>query len=277
MTPLRAVLLTLIVVGLAWVGAGLFGDSAYPASEEAMRKLALGESRAALAQYRALQQERPDLRQFDVNAALAALRTGDSPRALLDLSAATRAEDPVVRSTAYYDRGNVLFSMRRLADARASWIDSLRVDPAQRDAKFNLEVVDALIDLLGDRDGPGNGGQQPGQGQGQGQSQGQGQGQGQGSGPGSSPGPRGPSGAGGPQQGGGQGGTQGQGGDRNPGASARPSVGQAIIQFRRDKSIEEALLVLEALEAEQRGLEGLLEGTVPRRTGPGAGGGAPLY
>src|SRR5206468_1351322 len=53
-----------------------------------------------------------------------------------------------VRSAAYYARGNTLFGLGRFLDARAAWVDSLRADPTQRDAKVNIELVDGLIGEL---------------------------------------------------------------------------------------------------------------------------------
>lgn len=260
---LRGLLSVLIVVGLAWIGAGLFGDPAYLANQEAGERLAAGQTRVALIQYRTLQRERPDLRELEVNAGNAAFLSGDNNRALLDQTAATRAEDPVIRSAAFYSRGIVLFALGRLQDARASWVDSLRADPARRDAKYNIEVVDLLQEAL-DAAGQPQPGQQPGNQPGQG-------GPPQ---PGNQPGQPGQSGPPQPGPSGNPGtGPVPSGAPGGPNASGPPSIGQALIQFRRSLSIEDAMRALDALEAQQRGLQGLLEGNVQQRTPQGA----PLY
>jgi len=264
---LRAVLVTALLVGLAWLAAAILGDPAYLANEEANARFADGDPRGALARYRALQRERPELVELGVNAGNASYRVGDFARALAEHSAALRASDPAVRATAAYDRGDTLFRLGRYDDARASWVDSLRADPAGRDAKFNIEVVDSLFAELAQQGTPGNtapqqGQQSPGSGQAPAQRPQQGP---AGQQPGQPPPGRAPGGPG-----------QGRPPDPNePLVSPPPSVGQALGQFRRNLTVEEAFRVLEALRGEQRGVQGLLEGP-PRRPGP-SGQGPPLY
>src|SRR5207245_6848170 len=49
------------------------------------------------------------------------------------------------RAIAFYDRGNALFRQGRLLDARASYMEALRLDPTDRDAKFNIEIIGRLL------------------------------------------------------------------------------------------------------------------------------------
>lgn len=252
----RTLLLLPIAVGLAWIAAGLLGDRSYLDNESASGSYASGDSRAALVRFRTLQRVRPELRELDVNAGVAQVAAGDPARALLDFTSALRSGDARVRAAAFYDRGNALFALGRLDDARVAWTDSLRADPDGRDAKYNIEVVDRLAaGEAGDADAD----PKPGQSAGPQASPAPG-GQSQ-PGAGGSPRP----GAGGSPQPGAGGSPQPGAGSPPPGASGPPSVGQAVIEFRRNLSIDEALRVLDALEAEQHGVQGLLEGTPPRR------------
>ncbi|MSQ37461.1 MAG: tetratricopeptide repeat protein [Chloroflexi bacterium] len=265
----------LLLVSLGWLGAALVGDAAYLANEEAGDRFAAGDHRGALARYRALQRERPELVELGVNAGNASYRLGDFARALADHSAALRVSDPGLKAIASYDRGNTLFRQARYEDARVAWVDSLRIDPTARDAKYNIELVDALLDDLAEQRAAGS---QPGPqsppGPNPGQVPGQVPGQRPQPGQAGQPGPPGP-----PQPGQVPGGDPGQiprAPDRTePPQPPPPSVGQAIGQFRRNLTVDEAFRVLEALRGEQRGIQGLIEGA-PRRQGS-AGQGGPLY
>ena len=271
MSTLRALLLVLLAVGLGWLGAALVGDPAFLANEDAGDRFAAGDHRGALARYRALQRDRPELVELGVNSGNASYRLADFARALVDHSAALRVTDPAMKATASYDRGNTLFRLARYEDARAAWVDSLRIDPNAQDAKYNIEFVDALLDDLAAQRASGS--QQVPQSQ-PGQDPGQVPGQRPQPGQAGQPGPPGP-----PQPGQVPGGDPGQlprPPDRNePPQSPPPSVGQAVGQFRRNLTVDEAFRVLEALRGEQRGIQGLIEGA-PRRQGP-AGQGGPLY
>jgi len=249
-----------IVAASVWAWATAAIDPAYSGNEAANAEFASGDFGAALERYRALQRARPGLAQLRVNAGNTLYRLADYPRALADHDIAITSTDPVVRAVAFYDRGNTLFRLGRFGDARESYKDGLRLDPANRDAKVNLELVDRLLRPLLPTDQPGQQGGQgpnipapPQQGGQQGQQPQQGQQaaagqQGQGSQP----------------QSGGQ-------DSSNTGASA-PSLNRAVEDFRRNLTAEEALRLLDALRAQHRGVETLIEGRQPTRPGQ-----EPLY
>jgi len=153
------------------------------------------------------------------------------------------------RAIAFYDRGTSLFRLGRVVEARAAYVEALRLDPTDRDAKFNIEVIDRILAQISPRPNPTT---QPGQ---------------RTAPPGQSPQPGGSPGATGPA------GSQVPAGTPLPGATGptgtpQPeSVQSALTNFRRDLTIEEALRLLDALRGEQRGLPALLEGTGVRRGG----------
>jgi len=219
--------------------------------DEANAQFARGDVRGALTKYRDLQLQRPGVPELAVNVGNAQQELGDLPRSLLSYQQALEAAKGKTRAAANYDRGNALFHLGRIVDARAAYVESLKADPGDRDAKFNIELIDRLLAQL-----------QPQQQQQQGQPQ---------------PGRSVPPGAGQSPQAGGQNPQQGQpqpGGqpqgaqpptDNRAGASAPPSVNQALTDFRKDLSVDEALRLLDALRGEQRGVEGLIEGQGTRR------------
>lgn len=219
---------------------------------------------AAVARYRDLQARRPAAPEISINLGNALAAEGEHERALVEYSRGIANARGTTRAIAFYGRATSLFRLGRVLDSRAAYVEVLRLDPNDRDAKFNIEVIDRILSEL-DPQGdpstqPGQGSPQPGQGSPQ---PGQGSPQpGQQSGPpGGSPQPSGAAASGVPS------------GTPPPGATGptRPrdpqSVQSALTDFRRNLTVEEALQLLDALRGEQRGLPALLEGTGVRRGG----------
>jgi len=240
---------------LGLLGAALLGVTACGPSDpvaadvDAANDLYQRDPAAALSRYRDLQVARPASPEIAVDLANTLAKLNDHDRALVAYGRALdNAKAGSARAIAFYDRGNSLFRLGRILDARASYVEALRLDPTDRDAKFNIELIDKILDLVRPQ------AQNP-----QGQTPPPGQQPPPGGSPG--PGPSGPSGSGAP------------GGSPPPGASAPaspsqpPSIQSALTDFRRDLTVDEALRLLDALRGEQRGLAGLVEGTGVRRGG----------
>jgi tetratricopeptide (TPR) repeat protein len=183
---------------------------------------------------------------------------GDHARALPDYAKAIDTARPDLRATAQYDRGNTLYRLGRLEDARDAYRESLRLSPSDRDAKFNLELVQRLLDLRVPQ--PQNGAQ-PGASGSPGATGPGGQGATAASGPTSSLKP----GEGATRPSGDQG--QPPADDRAPGQGQPQDLRSVLNDFRKGLTLDDALRVLDALEGQQRGIEQLLEG--PRRATPG--------
>ena len=240
---------------LGLLGAALLGLVACAPSDpvaaelDAANDLFQRDPAAALARYRDLQAARPASPEIAVDLANTLAKLNDHDRALAAYARALDgAKSGSTREIAFYDRGNSLFRLGRVLDARASYLEALRLDPTDRDAKFNVELIDKI---LGQRRQAQNPQGQPGQSAPPGQQPP----------PGGSPGPSGPSASGAP------------GGSPPPDATGKaspsqaPSVQSALTDFRRDLTVDEAIRLLDALRGEQRGLAGLLEGTGVRRGG----------
>ena len=219
-----------------------------------------GKYQDALAAYRDLQQKHPDAPQLAIDAGNALHMIGDHTRALPDYAHAIDTAEPDLRAIAQYDRGNSLFRLGRLEDARDAYRESLRLAPTDRDAKFNLELVQRLLDQR----------QLAQQGQ-----------QGSSAKPNASasPGGQGASGSSGASgASGSSGATGGDGGepsdqkpdpttDRASSGQTPPDLRGALNNFRIGLTVDDALQVLDALQGQQRGVEQLIEG--PRKaTGP---------
>ena len=243
-----------IAIGSALLWGMACGDSG-PTVDRANARFDGGDYRAALADYRDLQQGLPNAPELSINAGNALHMSGDFARALPDYAKAIDLSEPAMRAIAQYDRGNTLFRLTRLEDARDAYREALRLDPNDRDAKFNLELVDRMIAARSAAQDPQPGGSPS---------------------PGASnvPGPSGASGQTGPVGGSDPG--QGPGTptsdqtapttDRNPGDQAPGDLRALLNSFRTELSYDEALRVLDALQGQQRGIEQLIEG--PRRATP---------
>lgn len=228
------------------------GDAA-GTNETANDLFAAGDYQGALERYRALLREHPSVPQLSINAGNALHRLGDFARAVSNYDAALPAQDRKIRAVALYDKGNTLFRMGRLEEAREAYVAALKLDPSDRDAKYNIEVIDRARASQG-QSGQGQP-QQPGQQPGQPGSPGQSPQPGASQAPGQSPGP----GGGQPQPGAQPGGS--------PGEEGAQSLEELLAEFRENLTPEEALRLLDALSQQQRGVEILLEGG-PRRSGP---------
>jgi Ca-activated chloride channel family protein len=203
----------------------------------------------AVARYRDLQARRPTSAEISINLGNALAAVGEHDRALVEYGRGIENAKGTTRAIGFYDRATSLFRLGRIVDARAAYVEALRLDPNDRDAKFNIEVIDRILGLVSSQvpnstPQPGQGTPAPGQ-----------------QPPGGSPGPTGPAASSAP------GGTPPPGATGPTGAGQPPSVQEVLNDFRRDLTVEDALRLLDALRGEQRGLPALLEGTGVRRGG----------
>jgi len=242
------------ILGIAFGSAALWaaacGDAAL-SNETANARFAAGDYTGALAAYRDLQQESPDSPELAVNAANALHKIAEYPRALAEYGKAIDGKDLTLRAIAQYDRGNTLFRMARYEDARDAYREALRIDPTDRDAKFNLEVIQRILSAR-----PAQPGQQPGPGQGQSGSPRPGaQGPGQSGQPTAGASPQPGQNPGQPQEA-----TSDPTNSTDPSSQPSPALRPALDDFRRGLTLDDALRVLDALRGEQRGVGQLLEG-----------------
>jgi Ca-activated chloride channel family protein len=246
-----------IAIGSTALWAIACGDAAL-SNESANGLFSAGDYTGALAAYRDLQIDLPESPELAVNAANALHKLGEFARALPDYGRAIAGQDLKLRAIAQYDRGNTLFRMSRYEDARDAYREVLRIDPTDRDAKFNLEIVQQI---LSGRAQP-QPAQQPGGQQGQPGSPGPAQGAGQSGQPSASGSPQPGQNPGQPQEP-----TSDPANSSDPNDAPSPALRPALDEFRRGLTIDDALRVLDALNGEQRGVGQLIEG--PRRAANG--------
>jgi tetratricopeptide (TPR) repeat protein len=242
---------------LGLVGASIFvfvacGPTDPLAGElDAANQMYLHDPAASIARYRDLQTRRPTSPEITIDLANNLAKLGDHDQALVQYGRAIDNAKGTTRAIAFYDRANSLFRLARILDARASYVEALRLDPTDRDAKFNIEIIDRILDRVRPQVQP-----QPSQ-----PPAGRTAPPGQSQQPGGSAGPTGATGSGQPA------GTPPPGAPSAQASSPPQSVQSALTDFRRDLTVEDALQLLDALRSEQRGLDGLIEGTGVRRGG----------
>jgi Ca-activated chloride channel family protein len=215
---------------------------------DAANQLFLRDPAGAVTRYRDLQTRRPTAPEISIDLGNALAAIGEHDRALVEYGRGIDGAKGKTRSIAFYDRATSLFRLGRIQDARAAYVEALRLDPNDRDAKFNIEVIDRILGLLAPQvpratTQPGGGTPPPG-----GSQQ-----------PGATPAAPTPAGSGAP--------TLPPGAVGSTGPAQPESVQTALTDFRRNLTVDEALRLLDALRSEQRGLPALLEGTGVRRGG----------
>lgn len=75
------------------------------------------------------------------NAGDALTMKGEFPKAEVSYTEAAKSSDPVLRGASHYNRGNALYYQGKYADAIEAYKDSLRANPRDEDAKYNLGVA----------------------------------------------------------------------------------------------------------------------------------------
>jgi tetratricopeptide (TPR) repeat protein len=101
------------------------------------------------------------------NAGDANAMMGEFPKAEASYTEAAKSANPLLRGASHYNRGNALFYQGKYAEAVDAYKESLRANPRDDDAKYNLGVaLKALKNPPPPKSGQGQGKQNQNQGQG---------------------------------------------------------------------------------------------------------------
>lgn len=138
--------LLLGVGALAALAAGCAKPSAQRLNQDGNGAYARGDYPQALDNYRKAQLDRPDLPALNYNAGNALNQQGEYPRAIAEALRATRAGDGDVQARAFYSIGASYYREGKLREALDAFKGALRIDPNDRDAKYNVEVIQRRLD-----------------------------------------------------------------------------------------------------------------------------------
>jgi tetratricopeptide (TPR) repeat protein len=99
----------------------------------------------ALKMYIEAQASRPQAPELHYNIGNVLFRKGEYDKAVEEYMRAQAAKDPALAESAAYNRGNAFLAQHQLPQAVNSYIQALRADPGDQDAKRNLELALQLI------------------------------------------------------------------------------------------------------------------------------------
>lgn len=75
------------------------------------------------------------------NAGDAAYQMGDFGKAVKEFETAAQSTNPLLKSAAHYNRGNALLQQQQWGEAVEAYKESLRINPQDEDAKYNLGIA----------------------------------------------------------------------------------------------------------------------------------------
>jgi Ca-activated chloride channel homolog len=135
---LRKVLIALSL--LAGIPAAL-ADSAGSKNKHGNRLFEQGKYEEAQKAYQEAQIKKPDRPEPLYNAGNALIKQKKYDQALQQLNQAITKADKGLQSWGWYNAGNALFEMGQFQDSASAYIQSLKLNPADRAAKHNLELA----------------------------------------------------------------------------------------------------------------------------------------
>jgi tetratricopeptide (TPR) repeat protein len=100
----------------------------------------------ALEAYRQAQLEEPDLAPLHFNIGNVHYRQENWEGALEEFELAQASGDSALTARAWYNMGNTLFRQQNLPEAAEAYKHSLKLDPGDMDAKYNLELVLKMLE-----------------------------------------------------------------------------------------------------------------------------------
>jgi Ca-activated chloride channel family protein len=107
----------------------------------------------ALAAFRDAQIDAPNDRQIAMNIGSALFAIGQYDEAEEAFTEALGTSQSALRSQASYNLGNTRFQQQQLAQAAESYERALEIDPDDMDAKYNLEIVQLLLNQAASESG----------------------------------------------------------------------------------------------------------------------------
>jgi tetratricopeptide (TPR) repeat protein len=115
-------------------------------NDAANRQYAARDFARALETYRRAEVLRPDLPALNYNAANTLNQQNDFTRAIGEATRAIRSTDADLQDRGYYSMGNAYVRTNQLREAVDAYKSALRANPADADAKYNLEVIQRRLD-----------------------------------------------------------------------------------------------------------------------------------
>jgi tetratricopeptide (TPR) repeat protein len=136
----------MLLLGTVLSGARpLLADSAASKNNEGNRLYHDKKYDEALKMYIDAQASRPQAPELHYNIGNVLFRKGEYDKAVEEYLRAQAAKDPALAESAAYNRGNAFLAQKQPQQAINSYIQALRRDPRDKDAKRNLELALQLM------------------------------------------------------------------------------------------------------------------------------------
>jgi Ca-activated chloride channel family protein len=135
------VVLPVVLSGVILGGAGLFAESVASLNREGNRLFSEGKYADAEKAYVDAQAKSPGKPELLYNHGNTLIQEKKYDPAVQQLHQAVSKGDRGIQASSWYNSGNALFEMGRYQDAAQAYIQSLRINPADPDAKHNLELA----------------------------------------------------------------------------------------------------------------------------------------
>jgi len=131
----------LVVLALPFLGGWSFFDPFHAHVEKGNGKAKKGDAPAAVEEYDQAARVNPSSPIPDFNKGVALARGGQADSARDAFLAAAASRDHKVAADALYNAGNVLLGQQKPGEAVEDYLKSLDLDPADADARRNLEIA----------------------------------------------------------------------------------------------------------------------------------------
>lgn len=138
---------TLMTVALALAMTGaVSADSAASKNNEGNRLFDQKQYDEALRMYTDAQASRPEAAELHYNIGNVLFRKGEYEKAIGEYRRAEASRDAALSQSAIYNRGNASMLAGQVQDAAKAYVQALRADPSDQDAKRNLELALRLLE-----------------------------------------------------------------------------------------------------------------------------------
>ena len=151
------VALPVLLSGAIFSGAALFAESVASLNREGNRLFAEGKYADAEKAYVDAQAKTPGKPELLYNHGNTLIKEKKYEPAVQQLRQAVSKGDRGIQASSWYNSGNALFDMGKYQDAAQAYIQALRINSADPDAKHNLELALRKVQEQQKRQGEGGG------------------------------------------------------------------------------------------------------------------------
>ncbi len=138
LTTVSATIVILLLLAAAPVAGG---DSVASKNKEGNSLFLKGKYQEAEKRYLDAEVQSPGRSELLYNLGNSLIKQKKYQQALQSLRQAASKGDKGLQQSSWYNAGNALFEMGNYKDSAQAYIEALRLNPADRDAKFNLELA----------------------------------------------------------------------------------------------------------------------------------------